>query len=368
MGKTGRSTPVEELEFYHGLLPREDIPHLLLRPGDFLLRQSETAAGQARQLIFSVMLADNAIKHVIVQRNGAGQWATDNTRPFFDGVQELVAHYVQSGESMLPHLAGVVLGQPVMRAPWELRHNDVKLGAKLGEGAFGEVKAGTLLLPSKRRVDVAVKLAKTNDAKISDFGMSREGSHYKMPTGRRVPMKWLAPEVITSYLFSPKSDVWAFGVVVWEVYADGTEPFRGVNNAELKNQVSPARSSPSATTVRLQILGGTRLEFPADTPPPVVELVLNDCWAAQAEQRATMAQASPPSFHPSDGLQVARKLEHITGMSPPCLAVDKPPAAPAELQPKRRQSTGSRKPQPSARLKARRSSKNTRTREYTGQD
>ncbi|KAI6234881.1 Tyrosine-protein kinase [Aphelenchoides fujianensis] len=299
MGKAGRSATVEELEFYHGLLPREDIPHLLLRPGDFLLRQSETAAGQARQLIFSVMLADNAIKHVIVQRNPAGKWATDNTRPFFDGVQELVAHYVQSGESMLPHLAGVVLGQPVMRAPWELRHGDVKLGAKLGEGAFGEVKAGTLLLPSKRRVDVAVKLAKTNDAKISDFGLSREGSHYKMPTGRRVPMKWLAPEVIASMLFSPKSDVWAFGVVVWEVYADGTEPFRGVNNAEIKNQV-------------------------------------------------------------------ARKLEQITGMSPPCLAVDKPPAA--ELQPKRRRSTGGRKPEPSARLKARRSSKNTRSREYTRQD
>ncbi|KAI6243593.1 Tyrosine-protein kinase [Aphelenchoides fujianensis] len=276
MGKTSRSAIVEELEFYHGLLPREDIPHLLLRPGDFLLRQSETAAGQARQLIFSVMLADNAIKHVIVRRNPAGKWATDNTRPFFDGLQELVAHYVQSGESMLPHLAGVVLGQPVMRAPWELRHGDVELGAKWARAR--EVKAGTLLLPSKRRVDVAVKLAKTNDAKISDLGMSREGSHYKMPTGRRVPMKWLAPEVIASYLFSPKSDVWAFGVVVWEVYADGTEPFRGVNNAELKNQ----------------ILGGTRLEFPADTPPPVVELVLNDCWAAQAEQRATMAQASAP--------------------------------------------------------------------------
>ncbi|KAI6238902.1 Tyrosine-protein kinase [Aphelenchoides fujianensis] len=320
MGKAGRSATVEELEFYHGLLPREDIPHLLLRPGDFLLRQSETAAGQARQLIFSVMLADNAIKHVIVQRNADGKWATDNTRPFFDGVQELVAHYVQSGESMLPHLTGVVLGQPVMRAPWELRHGDVKLGAKLGEGAFGEVRAGTLRLPSGRRVDVAVKLAKTNDAKISDFGLSREGSHYKMPTGRRVPMKWLAPEVIASRLFSPKSDVWAFGVVVWEVYADGTEPFRGVNNAEIKNQ----------------ILGGTRLEFPADTPPPVVELV-------------------------------ARKLEQITGMSPPCFAVDKPPAAEV-VQPKRRQSTGSRKPEPSARLKARRSSKNTRTREYTRQD
>ncbi|KAI6233232.1 Tyrosine-protein kinase [Aphelenchoides fujianensis] len=295
MGKTGRSASVEELEFYHGLLPREDIPHLLLRPGDFLLRQSETAAGQARQLIFS-------IKHVILKRNAAGKRATDNTRLFFDGVQELAAQYVQSGESIVSHvsppsrshgffthlplqLAGVVLGQPVMRAPWELRHSDVELGAKLGEGAFGEVRAGTLLLPSKRRVDVAVKLAKTNDVskekiktKISDFGLSREGSHYKMPTGRRVPMKWLAPEVIASMLFSPKSDVWAFGVVVWEVYADGTEPFRGVNNAELKNQ----------------ILGGTRLEFPADTPPPIVELVLNDCWAAQAEQRASMAQASAP--------------------------------------------------------------------------
>ncbi|KAI6233218.1 Tyrosine-protein kinase [Aphelenchoides fujianensis] len=283
MGKTGRSANVEEREFYHGLLPREDIPHLLLRPGDFLLRQSETAAGQARQLIFS--------------RNAAGKWATDNTRPFFDGVQELAAHYVQSGESIVPHvsapsrfngsfthlplqLAGVVLGQPVMRELGELRHGDVELDAKLGEGAFGEVRAGTLLLPSKRRVDVAVKLAKTNDVskeKIKEI-MKEARSHYKMPTGRRVPMKWLAPEVIASMLFSPKSDVWAFGVVVWEVYADGTEPFRGVNNAELKNQ----------------ILGGTRLEFPADTPPPIVELVLNDCWAAQAEQRASMAQASAP--------------------------------------------------------------------------
>lgn len=101
-------------------LPREDIPHLLLRPGDFLLRQSETAAGRARQLIFSVMRTDNGasalfpsthfslllqIKHVIVKRNAVGKWATDNTRPFFDCVQELVNHYVHSRESIVPHVS-----------------------------------------------------------------------------------------------------------------------------------------------------------------------------------------------------------------------------------------------------------------------
>lgn len=47
---------LEEEDYYHGLLPREDIPHLLIEEGDFLVRCSETAPNQPRQIIISILV------------------------------------------------------------------------------------------------------------------------------------------------------------------------------------------------------------------------------------------------------------------------------------------------------------------------
>ncbi|KHJ95628.1 hypothetical protein OESDEN_04422 [Oesophagostomum dentatum] len=70
--------------------------------------------------------------------------------------------------------------------------------------------------------------------KISDFGLSRLGLHYTIRTARKLPIKWLAPETITTFTFSLKTDVFTFGVMVFEIFASGCEPWDGFTNSEVK--------------------------------------------------------------------------------------------------------------------------------------
>lgn len=53
----------------------------------------------------------------------------------------------------------------------------------------------------------------------------------------KLPIKWLAPETITTFTFSLKTDVFSFGVLVYEIFADGAEPWDGQTNAEVKAAV-----------------------------------------------------------------------------------------------------------------------------------
>lgn len=68
----------------------------------------------------------------------------------------------------------------------------------------------------------------TITAKVSDFGLSFKddcGEGYKMTTCERLPVKWLAPECFTKNVWTTASDVWSFGILSWEVYNNGREPY-----------------------------------------------------------------------------------------------------------------------------------------------
>lgn len=69
--------------------------------------------------------------------------------------------------------------------------------------------------------------------KISDFGLSREGDRYQMTCTSRLPIKWLSPETLNTGLYTQKSDVFSFGILVWEVFSNGSEPYKGMGNAEM---------------------------------------------------------------------------------------------------------------------------------------
>ena len=66
----------------------------------------------------------------------------------------------------------------------------------------------------------------------SDFGLSRSGDEYILSADSKVPVKWTAIEVLMDQPATTASDIWSFGVVCWEVFENGTQPFVWYSNQE----------------------------------------------------------------------------------------------------------------------------------------
>ena len=60
---------------------------------------------------------------------------------------------------------------------------------------------------------------------MSDYGLTREGEYYYSQTTADLPIRWMAPEALTKRRWSEKSDVWSFGVMLWELWTAGEMPF-----------------------------------------------------------------------------------------------------------------------------------------------
>ncbi|XP_012158328.1 fibroblast growth factor receptor 3 [Ceratitis capitata] len=108
--------------------------------------------------------------------------------------------------------------------------------------------------------------------KISDFGLSRHGIYTNTKT-RKLPLRWLSIEAIRDNIYSNKSDVWAYGVVLWEIGTLGASPYPTISNHEL---------IPF-------LLSGKRLEKPDICTEQVYAMMLQ-CWDEDAENRPTFAE------------------------------------------------------------------------------
>ncbi|KAM4710084.1 tyrosine-protein kinase Tec isoform 2-T3 [Discoglossus pictus] len=91
--------------------------------------------------------------------------------------------------------------------------------------------------------DLAARNCLVNDAgavKVSDFGMTRYvlDDQYTSSCGAKFPVKWSPPEVFNYSKFSSKSDVWSFGVLMWEVFTEGKMPFETYSNVEVVEMVT----------------------------------------------------------------------------------------------------------------------------------
>lgn len=107
--------------------------------------------------------------------------------------------------------------------------------------------------------------------KIADFGMSRDVytcDYYKMGGERPMPVRWMSPESIVYARFTHESDVWSYGVVLWEIYSRGKQPFYGHNN-------------DGATKLILQ---GIVLVPPENCPRFACEL-MRGCWKTDPRDR-----------------------------------------------------------------------------------
>jgi len=123
--------------------------------------------------------------------------------------------------------------------------------------------------------------------KISDFGMARtmDKGYYKTES-KTIPVRWCSPEAIQIGKFSFYSDVWSFGVVMWEIFSYGTIPYYGIPNERVIEKVTNE---------------GYVLPLPKNCSKEIYQWMLN-CWNQEPEQR--------PSF---DILydQIERKWEEV---------------------------------------------------------
>ncbi|XP_033097850.1 ephrin type-A receptor 4-like isoform X2 [Anneissia japonica] len=110
--------------------------------------------------------------------------------------------------------------------------------------------------------------------KVADFGLSRskEEGAYETKSGGKIPIRWTSPEAISYKKFTSASDVWSYGVLMWEVVSFGERPYWNWSNQDVIQAVEK----------------GYRLPPPMDCPEAVHQLML-DCWQKDRLHRPTFA-------------------------------------------------------------------------------
>jgi proto-oncogene tyrosine-protein kinase Ret len=92
-----------------------------------------------------------------------------------------------------------------------------------------------------------VLLAEGKVCKISDFGLTRdvyEEDTYTKRSKDRIPVKWMAPECLGDNVYKTSSDVWAFGVVAWELVTLGASPYPGIQPQDLYTKLKKGYRMP----------------------------------------------------------------------------------------------------------------------------
>ncbi|XP_055377666.1 ephrin type-B receptor 1-B [Condylostylus longicornis] len=161
-----------------------------------------------------------------------------------------------------------------------LRANDGKFQTLQLIGMLRGVASGMSYLSDINYVhrDLAARNVLVNTqlvCKIADFGLSREienASDAYTTRGGKIPVRWTAPEAIAFRKFTSASDVWSYGVVLWEVMSYGERPYWNWSNQDVIKSIEK----------------GYRLPAPMDCPEALYQLML-DCWQKQRTHRPTFA-------------------------------------------------------------------------------
>ncbi|XP_051900779.1 ephrin type-B receptor 3-like isoform X3 [Pristis pectinata] len=192
------------------------------------------------------------------------------------------------------HLEGVVTNScPVMIITEFMENGALDSFLRLNDGQFTPIQlvgmlrgiaSGMKYLSDMSYVhrDLAARNILVNSnlvCKVSDFGLSRfleENSSdptYTSSLGGKIPIRWTAPEAIAFRKFTTASDVWSYGIVMWEVMSFGERPYWDMSNQDVINAIEQ----------------DYRLPPPTDCPTSLHQLML-DCWQKDRNNRPRFVQ------------------------------------------------------------------------------
>ncbi|XP_074456232.1 tyrosine-protein kinase Fes/Fps isoform X2 [Larus michahellis] len=314
--------PLCQQAWYHGAIPRSEVQELLSCSGDFLVRES-----QGKQEYVLSVLWDGQPRHFIIQaaddkwvlnhedvllgeRIGRGNFGevfsgrlrADNTPVAVKSCREtlppeLKAKFLQEARILkqynhpnIVRLIGVCTQKQPIYIVMELVQGGDFLSFLRSEGSHLRVKelikmtenaaAGMEYLESKHCIhrDLAARnclVTEKNTLKISDFGMSREeedGVYASTGGMKQIPVKWTAPEALNYGRYSSESDVWSFGILLWEAFSLGAVPYANLSNQQMREAVEQ----------------GMRLDPPEQCPEEVYRL-MQRCWEYDPRKRPSFS-------------------------------------------------------------------------------
>ncbi|XP_016385297.1 tyrosine-protein kinase CSK-like [Sinocyclocheilus rhinocerous] len=289
------------MPWFHGKITREQAERLLYPPetGLFLARESTNYPGDYTLCVS----CDGKVEHYRIIYH-SGKLSIDEEE-YFDNLMQLVevcaflaeaSVMTQLRHTNLVQLLGVIVeeqGSLCIVTEYMTKGSLVDYLRSRGRTVLG----GECLLKFSLDVCEAMEYLEANNfvhrdlaarnvlvsddniAKVSDFGLTKEASSTQDTA--KLPVKWTSPEALREKRFSTKSDVWSYGVLLWEIYSFGRVPYPRIPLKEVVPRVEK----------------GYKMEAPDGCPAAVYDL-MKQCW--------TLDPAGRPSFR-----LLREKLQHI---------------------------------------------------------
>ncbi|KAK3091292.1 hypothetical protein FSP39_018693 [Pinctada imbricata] len=173
--------------------------------------------------------------------------------------------------------------------------------------------------------------------KISDFGLSRDiysSDYYRVQSKSLLPVRWMPPESIMYGKFTTESDIWSFGVLLWEIFSYGLQPYYGYSNQEVIEVVRARQILPNPDDCPTRIYGvmvECWHEMPGRRPPfreiharlrqwKTEVMMQNPHWSLSQSHSAHSSSTqhstqSGPSHHSSTGPSNTTAMTGLTGSS-----------------------------------------------------